>query len=109
MSELSAARARLWNWLEGSGNDGGQRTGPNPTDRSKLGSKRHVVADRNGIPLAMKHTAPNVHDSKMLEALVDAVASIHRPQNRSRKPRKLPEKLHVDKGYDARAATTRRS
>ena len=37
--------------------------GPNPTDRGKPGSKRHVLVDANGIPLAVKLTAANVHDS----------------------------------------------
>ena len=47
----------------------------------------------------MRHTAANVHDSKMLEEMVDAVEPIRRPQGR---PRKRPEKLHADKGYDAK-------
>jgi hypothetical protein len=29
---------------------GGQETGPNPTDRDKLGSKRHITVDAQGIP-----------------------------------------------------------
>jgi putative transposase len=28
-------------------------TGNNPTDRSKLGTKRHILTDINGIPLAV--------------------------------------------------------
>lgn len=46
---------------------GGQKTGPNPTDRGKKGSKRHLMVDRNGIPLTVRHSAADVHDSKMLE------------------------------------------
>src|SRR5947209_10545606 len=42
---------------------GGAATGPNPTDRGKPGSKRHLVVDRQGIPLAVLLTAANVHDS----------------------------------------------
>src|SRR3712207_2717841 len=52
---------------------GGQRTGPNPTDKGKSGSKRHLVSDRRGIPLALTHSAANVHDSKFLEEAVDAI------------------------------------
>ena len=51
---------------ERAGPRGGQKTGPNPTDRGKSGSKRHVVLDRDGVPLAVIHTAANVHDSKAL-------------------------------------------
>ena len=55
------------------------------------------MVDRNGVPLAVRHTAANVHDSKVFEILVDAIAPIRRPRGRSRK---RPEKLHADKGYD---------
>src|SRR3974377_157222 len=40
----------------------GDQTGPNPTDRSKAGSKHHVLTDGQGIPLAAKVTAANRHD-----------------------------------------------
>jgi transposase len=36
---------------------GGTATGPNPTDRGKPGSKRHVLVDTGGIPLAFLLTA----------------------------------------------------
>ena len=32
--------------------EGGEDTGPNPTDRSKSGSKHHVMTDAQGVPLA---------------------------------------------------------
>ncbi len=50
----------------------------------------------------------NTHDSRLLEPLVDAVPPIKRPRGR---PRKRPEKLHADKGYDyprCRSALTER-
>jgi hypothetical protein len=34
----------------------GAPTGPNPTDRAKAGSKRHVLTDANGVPLVVKTT-----------------------------------------------------
>jgi len=37
-------------------------TGHNPTDRSKLGSKRHSLTDKNGIPLSTFITSANTHD-----------------------------------------------
>lgn len=49
------------------GEKGGPATGPNPTDRGKLGSKHHVLVERQGIPSrrssppltsAMRATAP---------------------------------------------------
>jgi len=39
-------------------------TGPNPTDRGKLGTKCHILIDGQGIPLSVLITATNVHDMK---------------------------------------------
>jgi transposase len=87
---------------------GGEHTGPNPTDRGKLGSKRHIVVDRQGIPLAVLLTAANIHDSVVLEEVIDHIAPIRKQRGR---PRRRPAKLHADKGYDfprCRRALTRR-
>ena len=73
--------------------------GPNPVDRGRPGSKRHLLVDRNGVPLAVWLTAANVHDSKVFEALIEAVEPMKRPGGRGR-PRCRPEKLHADKAYD---------
>ena len=78
---------------------GGERVGKNPSDRGKLGSKRHLVADRKGIPLAVVLTAANVHDSKVFEELLDAIKPIKCPRGG---PRNRPDKVHADKGYDAK-------
>ena len=79
------------------GEKGGEGTGPNPTDRGKPGAKRHVLVDANGIPLALTLTPANVHDSTMLEPVLDAVPPIRQCAGR---PGKRPAKLHADKGYD---------
>ncbi len=42
-------------------------------------------------------TGAQVHDSKVFEELVDGVEPIKKPRGR---PRKRPDKLHADKGYD---------
>ena len=73
--------------------------GPNPTDRGKPGTKRHLVSDRRGIPLAFLLTAANVHDSAPFEALLDAVPPVAGKRGR---PRRRPGKLHGDKAYDHR-------
>jgi len=41
---------------------GGEKTGPNPTDRRKLGSKHHVVTDGQGVPLQAELSGANSHD-----------------------------------------------
>lgn len=96
----STGRGRLWDraaWLL----PGGESTGRNPTDRGKSGSKRHLVVDRRGVPLAIRHTGANVHDVTMLETMVDAIPPL---RGRRGRPRKRPAKLHADKAYDSRKA-----
>ncbi len=78
---------------------GGQETGPNPTDRGKLGSKRHIIVDTQGIPLAITVTGANRHDSMAFESTLDAIPPVPGLGGR---PRKRPDKLHADKGYDGR-------
>lgn len=55
------------------------------------------MVDANGIPLAVRLSAANVHDCKMFVEMIDAIQPIRRPRGR---PRKRPTKLHADKGYD---------
>ena len=86
----------------------GEETSRNPVDRGKRGSKYHLVVDRNGIPLAVRLSAANVHDSKLLEPLVDAIPAIVGPRGRPGRPRFRPSKLHADKAYDS-AEKRRRS
>jgi hypothetical protein len=67
------------------GENGGAGTGPNPTDRGRPGTKRHLITDRRGIPLGFLLTGANVHDSMPFEALIDAVPPIPRKRGRARR------------------------
>jgi IS5 family transposase len=58
------------------------------------------VVDRKGIPLAVTLSAANVHDSRRLEATLDAIPPIRQPRGARGRPRHRPDKLHADKGYD---------
>ena len=58
------------------------------------------MVDRGGIPLAVRLSAANVHDSRMLEATLDAIPPIRQPRGGRGRPRRRPIKLHADKGYD---------
>lgn len=75
----------------------GHLTGPNPTDRGKLGSKIHLVTDRNGLPVSLGVSGANMHDSLGLAPLVRGIPPI---RSRRGPRRRRPAKLHADKGYD---------
>jgi len=77
---------------------GGQKTGPNPTDRRKNGSKHHVITDANGIPFAAIVTGANRHDVTQLLPLVEAIPPI---AGRRGRPRKRPDIVQGDRGYDS--------
>ncbi|MGB8061873.1 MAG: IS5 family transposase [Candidatus Sulfotelmatobacter sp.] len=84
----SSIRAVFW----------GQQTGPNPTDRAKLGSKRHLICDGRGVPLAIQLTGANRNDSQQALALVDAIPRLQGDRGR---PRHRPDCVLGDRGYDA--------
>src|ERR1700730_4836134 len=74
---------------------GGKGTGPNPTDRSKSGTKRSILVEGNGIPLAVAVAGANRHDMKLAEPTLENIV-IERP-----KPtKKHPQNMCMDKGYD---------
>ena len=79
---------------------GGEKTGPNPTDRRKLGSKHHLLTDGHGIPLAARLTAANVNEVTVLLALVDAVPPVG---GKPGHPRQRPERLYADRAYASKA------
>jgi hypothetical protein len=49
---------------------GGSKTGKNPTDRAKLGSKVHLLVDERGAPLAVFITGANEHDKWSADDLI---------------------------------------
>ena len=81
------------------GQKGGRGTGPSPVDRGKRGTKRHLVVEGHGTPLGLTTTPANRNDGPELEAVLDAVPPV---RGRRGRPRRRPDKLHGDKGYDSR-------
>ena len=75
-----------------------KKTGPNPTDRRKKGSKHHIISDAQGTPLAVLLTAANVNDVSELMPLVHAIPAIRGKRGR---PRSRPERVQGDRGYDS--------
>jgi hypothetical protein len=49
------------------------------------------------VPLAIALTDAHVHDSKVIEDPIDSITPVKGERGR---PRRRPEKLHADKGYD---------
>jgi transposase len=79
------------------GEKGGSAAGPSPVDRARNGSKHHLLVDASGIPLAWRVTGGNRHDVTQLIPLVDAVPPV---RGRVGRPRRRPERLSADRGYD---------
>jgi transposase len=80
---------------------GGGKTGPNPTDRRKPGSKHHPITDAQGRPLATTLTGANAHDVTQLLPLVDAVPAVR--SGRPGRPRRRPKRVQGDRAYDSQA------
>jgi transposase len=74
---------------------GGEKTGPNPTDRGKLGWKWSVASERHGVPIGWTIDGANRNDVRLLDATLDAVDAAGF----------LGEigTLHLDRGYDSGA------
>lgn len=70
---------------------GGTATGHNPTDRSKQGSKIHILVDQRGAPLATHITGANEHDKWSVDDLIFSVV-VPRPG--------FAQHFCADKGYD---------
>ena len=71
---------------------GGEGTGPNPTDRAKLGWKWSVGVDLHGVPIGWAIEGANRNDVRLLEPTLDAIAA-----------RGLlvdVDTMHLDRGYD---------
>ncbi|MGP4092628.1 transposase, partial [Streptomyces sp. KR55] len=78
--------------------NGGEATGPSPVDRGKTGSKHHLICDGRGTPLKVITTAADVNDVTRTLALVDGIPPVAGKPGR---PRRRPDALLGDKGYDS--------
>ena len=73
----------------------GKKTGPNPTDRAKRGSKRSLLTDGRGVPLGLALAGANRNDHKLMRETIEAMP-VERPAPSS----DAPQGLCLDKGYD---------
>src|SRR5205809_581920 len=82
---------------------GGEKTGKNPTDRGKKGTKKSLLTDGDGGPLGLVIAGANVVEQKLLKETIEAIV-VERPD-----PDEQEQNLNLDKGYDnpnGRAAAT---
>jgi len=84
-----------YGWCYYKGTSGEKGTGPNPTDRSKSGTKRSILVDGNGVPLSVSVDAANRHDMKMTKPTLQNVV-INKPEPTI----KSKQHMCMDKGYD---------
>jgi IS5 family transposase len=84
----------------------GGMTGHNPSDRIKLGAKRHILTDKKGIPLSVAISSASTHDIKLVTSVVDNAFIKRSPSYktkktvRERRRRKL-QHLCLDKAYNS--------
>ena len=73
---------------------GGKKTGKNPTDRGKVGTKKSLLVDGDGGPLGVVIAGANVVEQKLLKETIEAIV-VERPD-----PSDEEQNLCLDKGYD---------
>ncbi|GHO90185.1 hypothetical protein KSF_002330 [Reticulibacter mediterranei] len=89
-----------WDWLSMDGAMtkaplGGEKTGPNPTDRGKSGVKRSVLTEGHGVPIAVEVEGANRHDMKLTRSTIMGIV-VDRPEPTEEKQ----QGMCLDKGYD---------
>lgn len=103
--ECDRQGALCWEWqaadgVMGKSRFGGAKRGPNPTDRAKMGTKKHLLVEQGGGPLGLVIAGANVNDHKLLGATIEGIV-IDRPD-----PDEVAQNLCLDKAYDNRATET---
>lgn len=78
---------------------GGEKTGKNPTDRGKLGTKRSLQTDAAGIPIGVEVAGANVHDQKLVEATIEN--TLEMVPTDAGNDEAADENMCMDKGYDS--------
>ena len=100
VGECDELGAVSWEWQSADGSMGkarfgGDKVGPNPTDRGKNGTKRSIIVEQDGGPLGAVIAGANVHDTKLLQQTIEAIV-VDRPAPTE----ESPQHLCLDKAYD---------
>jgi transposase len=82
-------------------------TGCNPTDRSKVGTKRHILTDKKGIPLSVVISSASTHDIKAVTDVIDnAIVLKQRSSELSFTKNKISKKYHhlcLDRAHSSKS------
>jgi transposase len=100
LREYDALKGLDWSWVAMDGAMtkaplGGERTGKNPTDRGKLGTKRSLLVEAAGVPVGLAVEGANRHDKKVAEATLESI-----PVDRPEPTEDRPQGMCLDKAYD---------
>jgi putative transposase len=100
LQEYDELKGLDWEWLSMDGAMtkaplGGERTGKNPTGRGKLGTRRSLLVEANGVPVGLAVEGANRHDKKVAEATLESI-----PVGRPEPTEEKPQGMCLDKGYD---------
>lgn len=52
---------------------GGESVGKSPVDRRKIGTKKHICVDQNGVVLSVAISGANTHDNVMVKKTVESM------------------------------------
>ena len=80
---------------------GRDATAKNPTDRAKMGTKRSMLTDGAGIPLAVAVEGANRHDSKLLVATLEGLVVARPAPAEGEGPDSKQQHLCLDAAYDS--------
>src|SRR5918999_1446603 len=100
LEEYDELKGLDWEWLAMDGAMtkaplGGERTGRNPTDRGKQGTKRSLLTEAHGVPVGLAVEGANRHDKKLAEATLESI-----PVERPEPTEEAPQGICLDKAYD---------
>jgi putative transposase len=80
-------------------------TGSSPVDRSKLGTKRHILTDKQGIPLSAIISPASIHDIKAVTDVIDNTVIKRKPSSSyfAKKKRTNHHHLCLDRAYNSKS------
>jgi len=74
---------------------GGKKSGPNPIDRGKGGTRRSLLTDGKGVPLAIEAAEANRYGMKLVGPTLNKLIGKRLPLTQD-----AVQGLCMDKGYD---------